>query len=341
VSGLSRHPGIDPTALFAPLAEFKRIALAVSGGPDSLALMLLAAEYAQLTGGHGRFAVYSVDHGLRSEAAAEVAFVVREAGRLGFFARGLTWDGEKPATGIQEAARLARYRLLAAAMQHDGAEVLVTAHHLGDQAETVLMRLAHGSGIEGLRGMDYFAEIGGLRIVRPLLAIDPLDLRAVVDRAGLVPVADPSNADLDYERVRWRQMLPQLAALGLDPRRLGKFAERMRDAESALIAMTAEAVSHVAFSDDGQEAVFSRDLLMRLPRTIAVRLVAHTLQRVGGGQKQHALASVELLTDRLVREPVRTTLHGCLVRSGKSGVRILREPGRTAAQARRAERTKA
>src|SRR5690606_11025992 len=130
------------------------LALAVSGGADSLALMLLAHQHARATGALHRFVVYSVDHGLRLEASDEVAFVLREAGRLGFVARGLRWDGPKPATGIQEAARKARYRLFADAMLRDGAEALVTAHHMGDQAETVLMRLAHGSGIEGLRGMD-------------------------------------------------------------------------------------------------------------------------------------------------------------------------------------------
>jgi tRNA(Ile)-lysidine synthase len=331
VPGLSRGR-IDPQALFAPLAEFGRVALAISGGSDSLALMLLAAEYAAATVRHDRFVVYSVDHGLRPEAAEEVAFVVREAERLGFRARALRWDGEKPPAGVQEAARAARYRLFAQAMRHDHAEVLVTAHHLGDQAETVLMRLAHGSGLEGLRGMDYFTEIGELRIVRPLLGIDPGDLRSVVDEAGLEPVTDPSNTDLDYERVRWRQIMPQLEALGLDPRRLGKFAERARDAETALVAMTAAALSTVEFAPGDEKAAFGRNVLMSIPRAIAVRVVGRVLDRVGGGRKPHALAAVEALTDRLIREPVRTTLHGCIVRSGGKTVRVSREPGRRRAQ---------
>jgi tRNA(Ile)-lysidine synthase len=232
MSGVSRaSQRIDVGALFAPILEFERVALAVSGGADSLALMLLAHEFAQAAGDHRRFVVYSVDHGLRPEAAAEVAFVVGEAQRLGFQARALRWDGEKPATGVQEAARLARYRLFAEAMRVDGAAAIVTAHHLHDQAETVLMRLAHGSGIEGLRGMDTFSEVGGITIVRPLLSVAPEALRAVVDAAGLTPVVDPSNSDLDYERVRWRQMLRPLAELGLDARRLEQFASRMRDAD--------------------------------------------------------------------------------------------------------------
>ena len=339
--GLSRPRLLDPAALFAPLTDFKRIALAVSGGPDSLALMLLAHEYAQLTADPPRFVVYSVDHGLRPEAADEVAFVLGEARRLGFKGRGLRWDAPKPKAGIQAAARAARYGLFSQAMKTDGADVLVTAHHLGDQAETVLMRLAHGSGVEGLRGMDLFAEVGDVLIARPLLGVDPELLGALVADAGLSPVADPSNADLDYERVRWRQLLPQLAAAGLTAERLAKFASRMRDTESALVAMTAQALSMVTFSDSAPEAAFGRDLLKSIPRAIAIRVVARVLDRVGGGQKPHALAAVETLTDRLIREPVRTTLHGCLVRSGGKTVRILREPGRATARNRRKEPTQA
>jgi tRNA(Ile)-lysidine synthase len=330
--------GINALAVFTPLAEYRRLALAVSGGADSLALMLLAHRFATESGqGHDRFVVYSVDHGLRPEAAAEAAFAVREAQRLGFAARVLRWEGDKPSTGIQQAARLARYRLLAAAMAEDGAEALLTAHHLGDQAETVLMRLAHGSGVEGLRGMDYHSDIEGLTIIRPLLGMEPAELWHLVEAAGLEAISDPSNSDVDYERVRWRQAMPQLAALGLDARRLAKFADRMRDADRALLDMSSQAFAQVAVSADGAQAVIERSLLWQLPRAVAVRLVARTLAAVGGGTKPHALAAVEALTDRLIREPVRTTLHGCIVRSGRVSIRISREPGRLATVRKRSK----
>jgi tRNA(Ile)-lysidine synthase len=323
--GVSRLPQLDPHALFAPVLEFKRVALAVSGGADSLALMLLAHELAEATNERDRFVVYTVDHGLRPEAADEVDFVVREAKRLGFRARVLSWTGEKPVTGVQQAARLARYRLFGEAMLRDKVEAIATAHHIEDQAETVLMRLAHGSGVEGLRGMDTFSEVGGVTVVRPLLRVDPQDLRAVVAAAGLTPVVDPSNSDLDYERVRWRLMLPQLAALGLDANRLARFADRMRDADTAVVAMTAEAMSMVVFSPEGNEAAFGRDLLIAVPRAVAVRVVGRVLERIGGGRRPHALAAVEELTDRLIRDRATTTLHGCIVRGKGKTIRIVRE----------------
>jgi tRNA(Ile)-lysidine synthase len=318
-----RH--LDPTALFAPLDEFARLGLAVSGGADSLALLLLAARHATTAAARARFFVYSVDHGLRPEAADEVAFVVREAERLGFAARPLRWSGPKPKTGLQQAAREARYALIAAAMRADAVPVLLTAHHLGDQAETVLMRLAHGSGLEGLRGMDYFSEVAGLSLVRPLLGIDPDALRQVVAEAGLTPVVDPSNSDAEYERVRWRQMLPQLAALGLDAARLSQFALRMRDADRALEHATARALADVSFSDGQGAATLDRDFLRLQPHAVAVRVVGHVLDRVGGGRKPHALAPVEALTDRLLREPCKTTLHGCVVTATGTEIRVARE----------------
>lgn len=331
---LSGAAAPSPEAVFAPLADYRTIGLAVSGGPDSLALMLLAAEYARRHAAP-KFVVYSVDHGLRPEAADEVRFVVREAERLGLAARALRWSGRKPKTRLQETARAARYALIANAMQEDGAEVLVTAHHLADQAETVLMRLAHGSGVEGLRGMDYASEIAGITIVRPLLGIDPADLRAVVERAGLTPVADPSNTDTGYERVRWRALLPQLAALGLTPERLSLFALRMRDADRAL---GAAASINNATPLDGGHAV-SREMLQRLPRAVAVRVVQNVLRAAGGQQKAHALAAVERLTDRLLQEPLRTTLHGAIIESNGVMIRFWREP-LTGARARRASATK-
>lgn len=328
-------PGlIDPAAIFAPLDEFSRLGLAVSGGADSLALMLLAARYAGTPEARQRFFVYSVDHGLRSEAADEVAFVVAEAQRLGFHARPLRWEGDKPQTGIQQAARHARYDLIAAAMRADGVPVLLTAHHMGDQAETVLMRLAHGSGIEGLRGMDYFSELGELTIVRPLLGIDPDALKALVAEAGLVPVADPSNSDRDYERVRWREAMPLLASLGLDAQRLSRFSERMRDADRTLENLASRAFAELSVSVDKGTAI-DRAWLQAIPHAVAIRVVGRVLDRVGGGQKPHALGAVEALTDRMIRETFKTTLHGCLIDAGSETITVVREPGREAARNRR------
>lgn len=323
--------GLNPDAVLAPLREFESVGLAVSGGPDSLALMVLAAQLSEPP----RMVVYSLDHALRPEAAGEAEFVVREAEKLGFPARTLRWTGRKPTTGLQQAARRARYRLIGEAMRADGIEVLATAHHLRDQAETVLMRLAHGSGLEGLRGMDLFAEVEGVTVVRPLLGVDPADLRAVVDAAGIAPVVDPSNADTDYERVRWRKILLQLAELGLTPERIARFALRVRDADRALNVMAGEPFFEIRRRSADGAVLIDRSLLISVPRAIAVRVVQRALDEIGGGRKPRALAAVELFTDRLIREPLRATLHGCIVTSDGADIRIEREP-LTGSRARRA-----
>lgn len=320
---------IDIETLFAPVAAVKKLGLAVSGGPDSLALLVLAAEWAQ---GAGRPAlvVYSVDHGLRPEAAGEVAMVLREAARFGLEARGLRWEGDKPETGVQAAARKARYRLLADAMAVDGAERLLTAHHLGDQAETVLMRLAHGSGIEGLRGMDRFVTIEGCKIFRPLLGVDPDQLADVVAAADVTPAYDPSNSDRHYERIRWRQMRPQLDALGLDLKRLGDFAARMADADSLIAAETDEAFAALVHIGPDDDAELPQAGLAALQRVVAVRLLGRVLAIVGGDRKPHGLGAVETLNGRLIRRHAlkATTLHGCVIASDGLTISVRRERAR-------------
>jgi tRNA(Ile)-lysidine synthase len=322
---------IDIAGLFAPVADADRLGLAVSGGPDSLALMLLAAEWAK-AGARPDLVVYSVDHGLRPAAVGEVAMVLGEASRLGLSARGLRWEGGKPETGIQAAARKARYGLLAQAMREDGADYVLTAHHLGDQAETILMRLAHGSGIEGLRGMDRFIEVEGCRIFRPLLGLEPQQLGQVVEAAGLTPAADPSNVDRHYERVRWRQMMPALEELGIDLHRLGDFAGRMADAD-ALIASEAErAFAALVHLGPGGDAELPHAGITALNRAVAVRLLGRVLRVVGGDRKPHALGALEFLHGKLtLRAPLRaSTLHGCIVESDGVTVSVRPEGARRA-----------
>lgn len=320
---------IDPATLFAPLRGAKAIGLAVSGGADSLALMLLMARWRDADPAVPPLFVYSVDHALRPEAAGEVAFVLAEAAKLGLPARGLRWEGEKPSTGVSEAARQARYRLIGEAMRRDGADILATAHHQDDQAETVLMRLAHGSGLAGLRGMAPLAEVEGVAVARPLLALSRAELAAIVADAGLTPMADPSNDDPHYERVRWRQALPQLAALGLDAGRLALFAARAGEAHEAIAHFAGETIERDAVRVAGGFDVPAR-ALMGLPRAVLVEVLARLLEQVGGASKRRQLAQIELLALKLQDGAAlkRTTLHGSVVWSDGETVGIRKEPAR-------------
>jgi tRNA(Ile)-lysidine synthase len=174
-----------------------RVLLAVSGGPDSLAMLLLAAAAIP-----DRLAAATVDHQLRTEAADEAEFVARLCAELGISHRTLR-PKRRISGNIQASARDARYGLLASQAAESGCDWIATAHHADDQLETVLMRVARGSGVDGLSAV----RAGQGQIIRPLLAFTKENLEAVCMKAGIEPVRDPSNEDTDFDRVAMRNWL--------------------------------------------------------------------------------------------------------------------------------------
>jgi len=214
-------------ALIAPNA---RVGIAVSGGPDSLALLLLAAAVRPEA-----IEAATVDHALRAESQAEAEMVATVCRSLGVPHQVLTveWTS-KPETAIQERAREERYRLLAGWADDRALDAIVTAHHLDDQAETLMMRLTRGSGVRGLAGMRSASTVPGstLALRRPLLAWRRSELEQICAAAGLEPATDPSNQDETYERVRIRRVLTE--STWLDPQCLAVSAANLGQAEDAL-----------------------------------------------------------------------------------------------------------
>lgn len=312
-------------AAFAPLGRFSRILIAVSGGPDSVALMGLAASV--LAPGRA-VQVATVNHGLRSAAQTECDAVRRLARKLGLPWAQLDWTGDKPGTGIQNAAREARYRLLAVhALQIDAACV-VTAHHRDDQAETVFMRLAAGSGIGGLAGMAVESRMAdGLPLIRPLLGFSKNALVATCEARGWPYATDPSNSDAAFARSRTRALLPVLAAEGLSANRLCKLAERAARAEAALEAIVDDAMHAIPSFADGHS--IAAGLLLDRPHEIGLRMLDHLLQRVGVEQglevREKRLEELERLFAALQaayrdRERLARTLRGVLIRLTAAGM---------------------
>ena len=298
-----------------------------------MALMQLLARW-RAPGERPPVLVATIDHGLRPEAAEEAAFVAREAGALGLPHRVLAWTGDKPRTGIQEAAREARYRLLADHAHVAGASHLVTAHTLDDQAETIMMRLARGSGLSGLAGMRRERPRHGIVHARPLLGWPKARLLDLCRRQGWRFVEDPSNANALYARVRWRGLMPLLAAEGLDAGRLARFAERAARADEALDLKAREALERAGFSREGPLCSFQGGILASEPFEIALRVLALALREAGLGLDNSRLNRLESSTERL-REAVgaggclRLTVAGALVRLERSGrVSVGPEPPR-------------
>lgn len=190
--------------LFAGLRSAPALLLAVSGGPDSVALMWLAARWQRSLARGPQLTVATVDHGLRPEATREAREVKRLAAELGLAHRTLRWRGAKPKTGLPAAAREARYRLLAQAARSVGASHVLTAHTRDDQAETLLMRLVRGSGLAGLSAMARLTERDGIVLVRPLLDVPKSQLIATLKRAKIGFADDPTNRDTAFTRPRLR-----------------------------------------------------------------------------------------------------------------------------------------
>src|ERR1700722_12252063 len=190
----------EAKALFSDLEQFPALVLAVSGGPDSTALMVLAARWRQSLKNKPALIAVTIDHGLRAAAKREAATVGRLACKLGLAHRTLRWTGKKPKTGLQQAARNARYRLLAEAAAQVKTARILTAHTLDDQAETVLIRMSRGSGLTGLGAMSRMSSLPGhgagpIRLVRPLLKIPKSRLIATLRAAKISFADDPSNRD--------------------------------------------------------------------------------------------------------------------------------------------------
>jgi tRNA(Ile)-lysidine synthase len=315
------------------LTGYRSLVFAVSGGPDSMALMLLASRWRSASAPPPRIIVATVDHGLRPESAEEADWVREQAGRLGLAHETLRWEGPKPATGRQEAAREARYRLLEdLAARLPPPIAIVLAHHLDDQAETFLMRLARGSGVDGLSAMQPVRRLGthGIAVVRPFLDVAPLRLRATLLERGLAWREDPSNADPAYERVRVRQAMKAAATLGLSHAAVALSARRLARARTALDHVTGALLEAVVDNHRGAYASLPVEAFDRAPEELRVRLLQRLTARFGGISPPPASARLEVLAERLstVGEQVSSTLGGCQVRRMRDAIVVMREPGR-------------
>ena len=284
-----------------------RLCLAVSGGGDSMAMLHLAAAWARIYG--VALTVATVDHGLRPDSGAEAAMVAAEARGLGLPHETLVWTGWDGRGNTQDAARRARRALLAQAAR--GAPVLM-AHTRDDQAETVLLRLARGSGVDGLAAMADDATAGGLRVLRPLLTEARSDLRHYLTVLNIPFVDDPSNDDTDYARVRMRALI---GTEGLDTATLAATAAHMARAKDALQGLARDALLRLSRPDPTAPGVvvWDRDGFAALPAETRLRLAAAALMAVVGAAYRPRLAPLEEAVDRALSGGAAALAGGILV----------------------------
>jgi tRNA(Ile)-lysidine synthase len=293
-------------------------AVAVSGGGDSLALMYLLADWARARG-RAPPVVLTVDHRLRTGSSRDAKDVVARADAEGLAAHILTWGGAKPAADIEAQARQARYRLMGAWCSKHGYPGLCVAHTVEDQAETFLLRLARGSGIDGLSAMAPVAtfplpQFPNLRVVRPLLGTSRENLRHFLREKQVAWIEDPMNADPRFARVRLRSAWPALERMGLSAPRIALAARHLGRARDALDAKAAHLLEGGCRFEEGI-AFIDGMRIARAEREIGLRAFATALMRVAGREYRPRFERLEPLFVDICSGHFKSarTLHGCRI----------------------------
>lgn len=315
---------------FEPFEPSPRLSVAVSGGPDSLALTLLLASWVRRRG--GSLLALTVDHGLRPEAAAEADWVGEQLKRRDIPHETLIWRPDSDAKAVQADARTARYARLEARCAAAGLLHLVVAHHLEDQAETLLLRIRARTGPDGLSAMAEQRELRDVRVLRPLLDVPKQRLVATLRAHGQPWIADPSNDDPRHERVRVRRCLPALRDSGITAPGLAAYAQAMGRLRSHLDrARNALAAQAVAVHPAGYARVESAPVLAA-PEPVGAAVLARTLRTIGGRDHLPRGDRLSRLTLGLREAPWRSrTLGGCHILPRRDHWLIVREVGRAAA----------
>lgn len=293
-------------------------AVGVSGGGDSVALMHLIAGWARKNGRQPPV-VLSVDHGLRPGSASDATRVVSRAKTLGLEGHVLAWRGAKPKSDLEAQARAARYRLMGTWCSGRGIAGIYLAHTLEDQAETFLLRLARGSGVDGLSAMRQVGQLPvrgfeSISLIRPLLGFRRQDLRDYLSAQGEDWIEDPMNADPNFARARIRAAWPLLEKTGLTPSRISDAAAHLARARAALDDDAKSFLAEACHFESGNVRI-DGDRLARLPEEIGLRVLAAVLIRVSGADYRPRFERLSRLYAVLVQGKLTSarTLHGCRI----------------------------
>ena len=316
------------TAFFAPLAGAKRIALGVSGGGDSLALLDCVDRWHRAPGRPG-VVVLTVDHRLQpgSGEAAELVRAVADA--RGLSCRILVRQGDAPSSAIEASARNARYRLLIEACRIEGATHLVVAHHRDDVAETFVLRLKRGAGVFGLAAMRPVLDADGVTLVRPFLQVPRARLAATTAAAGLTAIQDPMNSDPRFGRTTARRFLSNS---GLDADTIATLAMRFAELADAIDARATAFIAESVVADAFAIAWLDAGAFASAPPTLQERILVRLLIAVGGADyppRSDRLAALMAAMIEAKRGRFKRTLAGAVIERRGGRFALYREAGRT------------
>lgn len=308
-----------------PFPRSPHVAVGVSGGGDSMTLLMLARDWVKASG--GTLTALTVDHGLRPESGDEAGGVGSWCAELGVTHRTLVWEGDKPDTGIQADAREARYSLLTGWCRDNQFTELLVGHTENDQAETFLLRMGRGSGIDGLAAMPLVSHLDGVRLIRPLLSVSRARIDATVGKNMLPTVADPGNADRRYTRVRLRDAVARLESEGVSAHTIAGTARVFGALRHARETETGRLAKEIADIHPEGFAEIDHAGLSAAEGEIARGLISAVIGAVGGGRypprRERLDRLMAVLADGAAFRP--RTLGNCVVSQRQDRVSIRRE----------------
>ena len=298
----------------------KKIAVAVSGGADSLCLTFLLQKWAS----EKKVQIYSftVDHGLRKESAEEAKYVHQLLTQKGISHQTLVWKGKKPTVSVEEKARQARYDLLFDACRKNKIEYLCLAHHQNDQAETFWLRLIRSSGVDGLSAMGSCVQRQGIKLLRPLLDFSREEIQKTMKKMGISWVEDPSNQQRVFERVRLRQFQKQLDDVGLTAGAVALSAKRLMRARNALEWMTNQFMENNVKKSPAGFVFVNGKAFAEQPQEIQLRILDKSLAYVVGTDYMPRMSQLESFLKKM---PCRLTLNDCQIVCVKKGFYVCPE----------------
>lgn len=309
----------------------QKLAVAVSGGVDSVCLLCWLADM-----GLHPIALH-VNHGLRDVATAEAQYVQDLCAARGIECHVFEWTGEKPTTGLEAAARGARYKMMTDFCRENNVDALLVAHQADDQIETFLMNLGRGSGLSGLAAMRPISVRDGVKIVRPLLNVWRHELKQYCDDNGIKYCTDAMNSDIKYTRVRIRQNRHLLAdALGISDERILLAINNLNRVRDAIETNVADLVAMVK---NGRRAVFLDSFLFDQDDNIRLKFIGTLIQQIGGDNYQPRLNSLRRALSNLGGD-CKFTLGHCTVRRLGNRILIVPEGAKTSFRTRHGKTTK-
>ena len=317
--------------LMRPLGPFERrpeLAIGFSGGPDSTGLLVLATRWVKRR--NGKIFALTVNHGLRADSLSDAKIAQNNIKALGVSGRILSWEGPKPTSGVQNAAREARYAVMSSWCYRRGILHLLLAHHEEDQAETLLHRLGRKTGADGLAGMPCIREAKDVRILRPCLSISRARLSGAAKNRGIRWIEDPSNKNRAYARVRLRNLLPSLEEERISAAALTGTARRLAGVRKLFEDQTGKSLADSAELNSLGYAKIHTKVLKELDPELVRRILERLLGTIGGHIYPIRRYLLDNLIGKLQKEELsfRRTLAGCLIQTEKDDIFIIREAAR-------------